>query len=62
VRGSTWPRLRLIWHAAIWKIWQARNDFIFNNTTKGVKEIVEEVKVIYWRWILGRTNTNGIGT
>lgn len=45
--------LRLIWYAVIWKIWQAHNDHIFNNTIKGE----EEVKVILWRWILGRTNT-----
>jgi len=72
VRGSMNKEIRkglsLIWHAAIWKIWQARNDRIFINTTKGVKEIVEEVKIIYWRWILGGQirrlayTTNGIRT
>jgi len=39
------------WHAAIWK---ARNDRIFNNITKGVEDLVEEIKVLSWRWMLGR--------
>lgn len=43
---------RLIWHATIWVIWKARNDKIFNDKVKEVLEIVEEVKVLSWRWCL----------
>ncbi|KEH37285.1 hypothetical protein MTR_2g437070 [Medicago truncatula] len=28
----------MMWHAAIWIMWKARNDGIFNNITKGVEE------------------------
>lgn len=37
------------WHAAIWIIWKARNDRIFNNITKGVEDLVEEIKVLLRR-------------
>jgi hypothetical protein len=45
---------RLIWHAAIWSIWRARNDRIFNNLICGVAELVESIKVLSWRWMLSR--------
>jgi len=43
---------RMIWHAAVWSIWRARNDRIFNYTIAEVEEIVEAVKVLSWRWTL----------
>lgn len=49
--------LRLIWHSTIWAIWKGRNDKIFNNKEVDVLELVEEVKVLSWRWCLSRTNT-----
>lgn len=48
---------RLIWHAAIWSIWKARNDRIFNNVVTDVEELLESVKVLSWRWFLGRLNS-----
>lgn len=48
--------LWLIWHTAIWVLWKARNDKIFNGITVEVEEMVEEVKVLSWRWVLDRTN------
>lgn len=45
---------RLIWHAAIWVIWKMRNDKIFNDKEKEVMELVEEIKVLSWRWCLTR--------
>ncbi|XP_039688848.1 uncharacterized protein [Medicago truncatula] len=38
--------LRLIWHAAIWVIWNARNDKIFNAKETGVMELVDDIKVL----------------
>ncbi|KEH29474.1 hypothetical protein MTR_4g037265 [Medicago truncatula] len=35
---------RLIWHAAVWSLWRARNDRIFNNSNCDVAEIVEAIK------------------
>ncbi|RHN59896.1 putative NTF2-like domain-containing protein [Medicago truncatula] len=43
---------RLIWHAAVWSLWRARNDRIFNNSNCDVAEIVEAIKVFPWRWTL----------
>lgn len=48
--------LRLIWQVAIWVIWKARNGVIFNNELARWDEMVEEVKVLSWRWVLGRFN------
>lgn len=47
---------RLIWFATLWVLWKARNDNIFNERNLEVDEIVEEVKVLSWRWLLSRTN------
>lgn len=46
--------LRLIWHTTIWLLWKARNCHIFNNVLMELDEIVEEVKVLSWRWMLDR--------
>jgi len=46
--------LRLIWHSTIWCIWKARNDKIFNAKEVEVLALVEEVKVLSWRWCLTR--------
>jgi len=47
----------MIWQAAIWVFSKARNDRIFNNVVKGVEEIVEEIKVLSWRWMMGMRDT-----
>jgi len=47
----------MIWHAVVWSIWCARNDQIFNNKTGEVDELVEEIKVLSWRWHLDRSNS-----
>lgn len=52
IRRGLW----LIWHAAIWVIWRVRNNRIFNNQVTEVDELVEEVKVLSWRWTLNRIN------
>jgi hypothetical protein len=46
---------RLIWHSVIWSIWRARNNHIFNNVVSTPPlELVEEVKVLSWRWSAAR--------
>jgi hypothetical protein len=45
---------RLVWHTAIWTIWNARNNFIFNKVKKELMEIVEDIKVMSWRWSADR--------
>lgn len=49
--------LWLIWHTTIWVIWKKRNDKIFNGCHFEVDELVEEIKVLSWRWLLERTLT-----
>jgi hypothetical protein len=40
----------LIWHAAVWAIWKARNNIIFNHGAMVVSQVVDEIKAISWRW------------
>lgn len=37
----------MMWHAAIWIMWKARNDGIFNNITKGVEETGRFFQLLY---------------
>jgi hypothetical protein len=46
--------LRLVWHTAIWLLWRARNNLIFNNIREGPSDIVEGIKVLSWRWSVVR--------
>lgn len=57
--GGAWNNrirkgLRMIWQAAIWVMWKARNNCIFNNEVTRWEEVVHEIKVVSWRWLLGR--------
>ncbi|AES93778.1 hypothetical protein MTR_5g007390 [Medicago truncatula] len=45
---------RIIWHASIWAIWKTRNNIIFNNAGIEVQEVVEEIKMLSWKWNLSR--------
>lgn len=44
----------MIRQAAIWVMWRARNDCISNMVVKRWDEVVDEIKVLSWRWLLGR--------
>lgn len=46
----------LIWHTTIWVLWNRRNDKIFKGRNFDVEELVEEIKVLSWRWMLERLN------
>jgi hypothetical protein len=46
--------LRLIWHATVWVLWIARNNSVFNSRITEVDEIVDDIKVLSWRWSLYR--------
>ncbi|KAK2410379.1 hypothetical protein QL285_045745 [Trifolium repens] len=45
---------RLIWHTVFWSIWRVRNNFIFNNVRTEPLELVEEIKVVSWKWSTDR--------
>jgi hypothetical protein len=48
---------RTIWHSVVWNIWRARNDMIFNEKIGEVDALVDDIKVLAWRWWLGRSNS-----
>jgi len=50
--------LGLIWHSTIWVLWKVRNYKIFKGTNFEVDEIVEEIKVLSWRWMLSTMTTS----
>ena len=47
----------IIWLTSLWALWKARNDKIFKGVNFGVDDVVENVKVLSWRWFLSRTKT-----
>jgi hypothetical protein len=47
----------LIWHATIWTIWKARNKAIFATGVFSPTAIVEDIKVLSWKWSLARLKT-----
>jgi hypothetical protein len=44
----------LIWHATLWTIWRTRNNAMFASGVFSPREIVEEIKVVSWKWSLAR--------
>ena len=50
IRRGLW----LIWHATVLELWRARNNHIFNDQVSHAEDIVEEVKVLSWRWSFNR--------
>jgi hypothetical protein len=44
----------LIWHATLWSIWKARNGAIFSAGVFLPQAVVEDVKVLSWKWSLAR--------
>jgi hypothetical protein len=44
----------IIWHASLWSIWKARNKAIFACGTITPLEIIDEIKVLSWKWCLAR--------
>jgi hypothetical protein len=44
----------MIWHASLWSIWKARNCAIFATGIFSPRAIVEEIKVVSWKWSLAR--------
>jgi hypothetical protein len=44
-------RICVIWFAAIWSIWKARNDKLFKNKEIKLDSILESVKRLSWHWL-----------
>lgn len=62
VASLVWLKL-MMWldcwfrHTTIWVMWKKRNDKIFKGINFQVDELVEEIKVLSWRWMLQWTHT-----
>jgi hypothetical protein len=59
IKGSTLnvkirKRFLLIWHATLWSIWKARNNALFANGLFNPRLIIEDIKVMSWKWVLSR--------
>jgi hypothetical protein len=44
----------LVWHSVVWVLWNVRNNLIFNSVVKNYIDIVEDVKVLSWKWSVDR--------
>jgi hypothetical protein len=44
----------LIWHTTLWSIWKARNRTILATGSFSQLVIVEDIKVLSWKWSLVR--------
>jgi hypothetical protein len=44
----------VIWHATVWMLWRSRNEIRFANGVKDVEKVVENIKLLSWRWGLSR--------
>ena len=44
----------IIWLATIWALWKTQNEKVFNEANFEVDGVVEEVKVLAWKWAMCR--------
>ncbi|CAK8534104.1 unnamed protein product [Lathyrus sativus] len=52
-------KINSIWFISCWSLCRARNNIIFNNASIDVEDIVSDIKVISWSWlILSRQDSN----
>jgi hypothetical protein len=47
----------MIWKAVVWSIWRHRNLVMFDYRLIDSEKVLEEVKVLTWRWWLNRAQT-----
>jgi hypothetical protein len=53
-RGKGLKGLLTVWHAMMWNIWRARNDFIFSSKVPILEECFDNIKRNSWRWLMGK--------
>lgn len=58
LRKESKKGMRIIWHTSLWVIWKMKNNIVFNNEGFEVEEVVDEVKMLSWRWSIARTRMN----
>jgi hypothetical protein len=59
IKGKKTKRVRyIIWLAATWCIWRARNNVIFRGVIFNVHSLVNQILYIAWFWLIGRQKIN----
>jgi hypothetical protein len=38
----------------MWVVWNVRNDCIFNNGVANIDDMVDRIKMLSWKWFIGR--------
>jgi hypothetical protein len=51
-KGLKW--LLTVWHAMMWTIWRARNEFIFSSKVPLLEECFDTIKRTSWKWLVGK--------
>jgi hypothetical protein len=46
--------LCFIWNVYMWTMWRVRNDRIFNNVTVSAVDVIDQIKLLSWKWFIGR--------
>jgi hypothetical protein len=46
-----------VWNAATWCLWRHRNKILFENGTWDLSGVVDEIKVMSWKWWIERSNS-----
>lgn len=49
-----WGAWLLVWHAAVWYIWELRKGIVFGNDKVDMIYLLDRVKVCYWRWFTAK--------
>ncbi|KAK2372069.1 hypothetical protein QL285_073251 [Trifolium repens] len=44
--------LILIWNTIMWVMWKNRNDGVFNEKQANIEDMVDEIKLLSWKWFL----------
>jgi hypothetical protein len=53
-RKKTAAGFALIWQTTVWSIWHSRNDVAFANGVKDLVKVIDDIKVLSWRWGMAR--------
>jgi hypothetical protein len=44
--------LILVWNTIMWVMWKNRNDCVFNDKQANIEDMVDEIKLLSWKWFL----------
>jgi hypothetical protein len=47
--------LVMIWYGVVWSLWHCWNAVMFDNGRKEAAEVIEEIKMVTWKWRLSQS-------